>query len=122
MYTCLRGGQERLLIGRTVGDFKMFNTITQDYYCPAPEADQCLLEACGKSVHSLLDCVWGFEQIDLDESTSAICSAITPFGVYKSKKLPMGVKQGPAIYQHMQDSAFEAEFKPTWGETAHCIL
>ena len=33
---------------------------------------------------SLFDCVWGLEQIDLDESTSEICSTITPFGTFKS--------------------------------------
>ena len=54
----------------------------------------------------------GFEQIDNDEETSELCSTITPFGVFKSKKLPMGVKQGPPIYQHMQDNAFQHEFKP----------
>ena len=100
------------LIGRKVGDYQMFNKVTVDYYYPAPEADMVLMEACGKDKHTLLDCVWGFEQIDLDEASQEICSTITPFGVWKTKKLPMGVKQGPGIYQHMQDSAFQNHFKP----------
>ena len=99
------------LIGRKVGDFRSFNLLTMDYYYPAPDADMVLMEACGKRFHSLFDCVWGFEQIDLDDSTAELCSTITPFGVFKSKKLPMGVKQGPGIYQHMQDNAFQCEYK-----------
>ena len=90
----------------------MFNKVSEDYYYPAPEADQVLMDACGKEYHSLFDCVWGFEQIDVDDETAELLSVITPFGTYRSKKLPMGVKQGPGIYQHMQDHAFSCEHKP----------
>ena len=99
------------LIGRKGGDYRLFNDISVDYYYPAPEADSCLMEACGKEIHTVLDCVWGFEQIDVDEATSEICATITPFGVFRPKKLPQGVKQGPAIYQHMQDNAFQCQYK-----------
>ena len=101
------------LIGRKVGDFRELNQQTEDYYYPAPEADTVLSEACGKDFQSIFDCVWGFEQIDNDEETAELCSTVTSFGVYKSKKLPQGIKQGPAIYQHLQDTAFDNEFKPT---------
>ena len=100
------------LIGRKVGDFTQLNKVTEDYYYPAPEADSVLMEACGKRYHSLLDCVWGFEQIDVDAPTSELLATITPFGTFKSKKLLMGVKQGPGIYQHMQGNAFCNEYKP----------
>ena len=49
------------LIGRKVGDFRMFNKVTMDYHHPAPEADAVLLEAIGKKYHTTFDCVWGFE-------------------------------------------------------------
>ena len=103
---CIMVDKKGSLIGRKVGDFRMFNKVTMDYHYPAPEADAVLLEATGKKYHTTFDCVWGFEQISLDKHTQEICSTITPFGCYKSKKLPMGVKQGPGIYQHMQDTAF----------------
>ena len=101
------------LIGRKVGDFRELNLNTEDYYYPAPDAEAVLQDACGKDYQTTLDCVWGFEQIDTDESTAELCSTVTSFGVYKSKKLPQGIKQGPAIYQHLQDTAFDTEFKPT---------
>ena len=110
------------LIGRKVGDYTMFNKATEDYYYPAPEADQVLMDACGKELHSVFDCVWGFEQIDVDEETAEICSTMTPFGIFKSKKLPQGIKQGPAIYQHMQDSAFKGEYKSNGDPLCHVFL
>ena len=100
------------LIGRKVGDFRLLNQVTEDYYYPAPEADSVLMEACGKRYHSLFDCVWGFEQIDVDDKSAELLSTLTPLGIFKSRKLPMGVKQGPPIYQHMQDNAFCNEYKP----------
>ena len=85
--------------------------MTEDYYYPAPEADQILMRACGQQFHTTMDCVWGFSQLDVDEETSAILSTITPFGVYKTKKLPEGVKQGPSLFQHFQATALGHEVK-----------
>ena len=99
------------VIGRRVGDFTLFNKVTEDYYYPAPEADQILMRACGQQFHTTMDCVWGFSQLDVDEETSAILSTITPFGVYKTKKLPEGVKQGPSLFQHFQATALGHEVK-----------
>lgn len=73
--------------------FILFNQVTEGYYIPAPEADKALSEACVYETHSLLDCVCGFEQIDCDDETSGLCSTITPFGVFSTKKSAMGVKQ-----------------------------
>ena len=78
------------LIGRRVGDFTLFNQHTEDYYYPAPDADDALTRATGKKWLNLLDCVGGFEQVDTDESTSELCSTLTPFGTFKSKKTSYG--------------------------------
>ena len=45
------------LIGRKVGDFTTFYNVSENYYYPAPEADQVLMDACGKLYHSLFDCL-----------------------------------------------------------------
>ena len=47
---------------------------------------------------------------------------MTQFGIFKSKKLPQGIKQGPAIYQHMQDSAFKGEYKPNGDPLCHVFF
>ena len=99
------------LLGRRVGAFTLFNKVSEDYYYPAPEADDVLMRACGKEYHSVFDCVWGFSQLDVDDETAENLSTITPFGVFKTKRLPEGVKQGPSIYQHLQDTALGSEYK-----------
>ena len=115
-------GKKGSVIGRKVGDVRELNQVTFEYHYPAPEADVVLTEACGKDMHSVLDCAWGFEQIDTDESTSELCSIVTSFGVFKSKTLPQGIKQGPAIYQHLQDDAFENEYKPNGEKLARVFF
>ena len=69
------------------------------------------MNACGKEYHTVVDCVWGFSQVSVDDETAELLSTITPFGVFKSKKLPEGVKQGPSIYQHVQENALGSEYK-----------
>ena len=100
----------------------MLNKVSEDYYYPTPDADRVLMDACGKSFHFLFDCVWGFEQIDLDDESSELPSTITPFGVFKSKRLQMGIKQGPGIYQHMQEDAFCGEYKPNGDKLCHVFF
>ena len=96
--------------------------MTVDFFYLAPEADVALTEAGGKDTHTVLDCVCGFEQIDTDESTSELCSTVTSFCVFKSKKLPQGIKQGLAIYQHLEDDAFDNEYKPNGDKLARVFF
>ena len=48
------------LIGRKAGDYTLFNKVSENYIYPAPEADSVMMNACGKRIHTLIDCVWGF--------------------------------------------------------------
>ena len=100
------------LVGRRVGDFRELNQNTEEYYYPAPDAEAILSRATGQKFHSTLDCVWGFSGLACDEDTSLLLSVITPAGVFKTKKLPFGPKQGPAIYQSVQERIFGSAFKP----------
>ena len=99
------------LIGRRVGDFRELNQNTEEYYYPAPDAEAILNRATGQQFHSTLDCVWGFSGLACDEDTSLLLSVITPAGVFKTKKLPFGPRQGPAIYQSVQERIFGSAFK-----------
>ena len=86
--------------------------MSEGYYYPAPSTQDVLMYSCGKDIHSVFDCVWDFEQVDLDDSTAELCATHTPFRMLKSKTLPVGVKQAPTIYQHCQDNAFASKYKP----------
>ena len=99
------------LIGRRVGDYTVFNMVTEDYFWPAPDGDAVLMRATGRKYHSTLDCVWGFSIIEVDEETSRFLSVITHQGVFRVKCFPYGPKQGPPLYQHLQDSTVGQEYK-----------
>ena len=47
-----------------------------------------------------------------EEAEANFAKFVISVGVNKSKKLPQGIKQGPAIYQHLQDDAFDPEYEP----------
>lgn len=100
------------LIGRKVGAYQYLNEGTVDYYHPAPDADRVFGKATGREFHTLLDCVWGFSGLDVDEETSLVLAIITHVGVFATSKLTYGPKQGPAIYQSVQEDVLRDEYKP----------
>ena len=70
------------------------------------------MRATGRALHTTLDCVWGFSIIEADEETSRLLSIITHQGVFSVKGFPYGPKQGPPLYQHLQDDTVGQEYKP----------
>ena len=99
------------LIGRRVGAYMDFNAATEDYFFPAPEAEAVLMRATGRARHTSCDCVWGFSIMETTEETALALSVISPFGIHKVPKFPYGPKQGPPIYQHVQEDAVGHEYK-----------
>lgn len=99
------------LMGRKVRHFTLFNQVSEEYCSPTPNAEVVLMNACGKSIHAVFDCAWGSSQTDSDEETANNSSTITEFRVFNFKNRPDGCKQGPSIYQHMQDSVLGDAYK-----------
>ena len=50
---------------------------------------------------SIFDLEDGFHQMHLDESSWHLTAFVTPWGTYEFTVLPMGVKNGPAMFQRM---------------------
>ena len=110
------------LLGRMVGAYQYLNPHTEDYFHPAPDASAIFSEACGHTTHSTLDCVWGFSGVDTDDETALLLSIICHLGVYAQQKVPFGPKQGPPLYQAIQDDIFGAERKPDGSKLAHIFV
>ena len=53
----------------------------------------------GFTYATTLDLNMGYYTIKLSESAQRICTIVTPFGRYSYKRLPMGVKCAPDIFQ-----------------------
>jgi hypothetical protein len=58
-------------------------------------------------VFSVLDTNNGFWNIELDESSSKLCTFNTPFGRYRFKRLPFGLKCSSEIFQRKIVQCFE---------------
>ena len=109
-------------LGRMVGAYQYINPHTEDYHHPAPDATVIFQEACGNKIHTTLDCVWGFSGVDCDNETSLLLSIICHLGVFAQMKMPFGPKQGPPIYQAVQDDIFGNERKPNGDKLAQIFV
>ena len=58
-------------------------------------------------VFSVLDATSGFWQIELDEESSKLCTFNTPFGRYRFKRLPFGIKSAPEVFQRYMTELLE---------------
>ena len=100
------------LLGRLVGDYTTFNKETEDFFWPAPDADAVMMRATGKKFHTTMDCVWGYSGVEADEDTARNQAIIVHCGIFIPTRLQFGPKQGPAIYQQIQEETVGAEYKP----------
>ena len=57
-------------------------------------------------VFAILDAKCGFWQIPLDENSSTYTTFITPYGRYRFRRMPYGIKTGTEVYQQAIDSLF----------------
>ena len=56
-------------------------------------------------VFSKVDLKLGYHQLELDEASRAITTFVTPFGIYRYKRLNFGVASASELYQyHIQKS------------------
>ncbi|GFT48420.1 uncharacterized protein K02A2.6 [Nephila pilipes] len=59
-----------------------------------------------KKIFSDVDLKDGFWHVPLDEVSSEICTFNTPFGRYKSNKLPFGMVSAPEVFQKRNQKLF----------------
>ena len=57
-------------------------------------------------IFSTLDATSGFWQIPQDEESSFLTCFNTPFGRYRFKRLPFGIRSAPEVYQRVMEELF----------------
>ena len=87
-------------------DFKKVNKVIEGDTFPMPRIDD-LLDRIGQSEYlTKLDLSKGFYQILLNESSRPITTFCTPFGTWRWKRVPFGLKTSPACFNKMLYNVF----------------
>ncbi|XP_028411133.1 uncharacterized protein K02A2.6-like [Dendronephthya gigantea] len=80
--------------------------IRREHY-PLPTVEEVVSRLPKARVFSTLDASSGFWQIELDDSSSTLCTFNTPFGRYRFKRLPFGISSAPEVFQKVMTTLLE---------------
>jgi len=76
---------------------------TEDY--PLPTVDAIFSKLSGSKYFATIDLKDAYWQIEIDEESQKLCSINTSKGLYKVKRLQMGLKNSAAIFQNVVENS-----------------
>lgn len=79
--------------------------LKRDHY-PTPTLEEITPHLAGAQVFSKLDARNGYWNIKIDEESSLLTTFNTPFGRYRFKRLPFGLKVSQDVFQRKIDQAY----------------
>ena len=88
-------------------DPKDLNKMIRRERCYTRTIDEILPSLHGKKYFSVVDCKKGYWHVELDHNSSLLCTFNTPFGRYRFKRLPFGVRVSQDVFQRKLDEAFK---------------
>jgi hypothetical protein len=77
---------------RVVTDFRKLNLLLKRHPFPVPKIGDMIRWMEGFTFASALDLNMGYYQIKFDADAQTLCTIVLPWGKYKYKRLPMGIK------------------------------
>ena len=89
---------------RFLTDFRQVNDVLLRKPYPIPKILDMMQTLQGFKYATTLDLNMGYYTLSLDKSTQDICTIVTPWGKYSYKRLPMGVKCAPDVFQDKMSS------------------
>ena len=84
---------------RWISDFRGLNRCLKRKTYPIPKTGDILARQTGYQFLTKKDISMQYHTFELDKKSSERCTIATPFGLYKYRKMPMGIKQAPDIAQ-----------------------
>ena len=79
-------------------DYRKLNSLTRKDAYPIPRIDELLARVAKAKVFTKLDIRQAFNRIRMDPDSEEYTAFRTRYGTYKTKVLPFGLYNGPAIY------------------------
>ncbi len=96
---------------RFLSDFRELNKALIRRPFPLPKVADMLQQMDGFTFATAIDLNMGYYHLKLDAETMKICAIVFPWGIYRYRRLPMGVACSPDIFQSKMSSLFaELEF------------
>ena len=80
-------------------DPRDLNVAIKRAHFPMPTIEEIDTRLHGAKVFSVFDASNGFWQVELDKESSFLTTFNTPFGRYRWKRMPFGIKSAPEIWQ-----------------------
>jgi hypothetical protein len=88
---------------RVVTDFRKLKLLLKRHPFPIPKIGHgdMIRSMEGFTFASVLDLNMGYYHIKLDADAQKLCTIVFPWGKYKYKRLPMGIKIAPDVFQNV---------------------
>ena len=86
-----------------VSDLRHLNTAVRRKQYPIPVIQDVIMRRAGYKYLTKLDLTMQYYALELDEEGKDLCTIITPFGEYRYRRLPMGLKISPNIAQSIME-------------------
>jgi hypothetical protein len=90
-------------------DFRNLNKSSLKDNYPLPKMDHILEKVVGENKMSMIDGFSGYNQIALNEHNKEKTTFTTPWGTFMYEKMPFGLMNVGATFQHAMDIAFIGE-------------
>jgi transposase InsO family protein len=88
-------------------DPKDLNQAIQREHYPLPTIEDVATRLHGAKVFTKLDVKNGFWHVKLDEESSFLTTFNTPFGRYRWKRMPFGIRSAPEVFQRKMHELIE---------------
>ena len=82
-------------------DMRRANEAVERERCPIPPIEEVLQDLNKGMVFSKLDLKWSYHQIELTEDSRKITTFITHKGLFRYKRLMLGILSAPEMYQQV---------------------
>lgn len=93
-----KNGKDRMVV-----DYRELNKVTKKDAYPLPRLDE-LLDFLGKAAwFSSVDCMQGYYQVPMEESSIPKTAFVTPHGLYEYTVMAQGLCGSPSTYQRLMD-------------------